>query len=41
MQAGYLQNREGLNLLVALFQLASGLLALEIMLWFAAISALP
>ena len=38
MHASYLQNREGLNLLAVLFQLASGLLVLEIALWVFAIA---
>jgi hypothetical protein len=38
MHVGYVQNREGLNLLSILFQIASGLLALEIGLWITAIA---
>jgi hypothetical protein len=38
MHAGYLRNREGLDLLAVLFQIASGLLALEIALWMVAIA---
>lgn len=41
MHASYLQNREGINLLTILFQLASGLLVLEIGLWIMAIAATP
>lgn len=39
MHASYLQNREGINLLTILFQIASGLLVLEIGLWIMAIAA--
>lgn len=39
MHASYLQNREGLNLLTILFQVASGLLVLEIGLWITVIAA--
>lgn len=39
MHAGYLKNLEGLDLLTALFQISSGLLALEIALWIFAIAA--
>jgi hypothetical protein len=39
MHAGYLRNREGLDLLAVLFQIASGLSALEIALWMVAIAA--
>ncbi|HEV2856958.1 MAG TPA: hypothetical protein VGW80_00980 [Solirubrobacterales bacterium] len=38
MHASYLQNREGLNLLAVLLQLASGLLVFEIALWIVAIA---
>jgi hypothetical protein len=38
MHASYLQNQEGLNLLAVLFQVASGLLVLEIALWIVAIA---
>jgi hypothetical protein len=41
MHVSYLQNREGVNLLVVLFQVASGLLALEITFWTVAIAATP
>jgi len=41
MQVSYLRNQEGLNLLAALFQVASGLLALEITFWIVAIAATP
>jgi len=39
MHASYLRNREGLDLLAVLFQMASSLLALEIALWLVAIAA--
>lgn len=38
MHTSYLRNREGLDLLAVLFQIASGLLALEIALWMIAIA---
>jgi hypothetical protein len=41
MHVGYLKNREGLDLLAVLFQVASGLLALEIALWMVAVVATP
>lgn len=39
MHVSYLRNQEGLNLLAALFQVASGLLALEITFWIVDIAA--
>ena len=41
MHVGYLKNREGLDLLAVLFQIASSLLALEITLWMVAVAATP
>jgi hypothetical protein len=41
MHASYLRNREGLDLLAVLFQIASGLLAMEIALWMVATLATP
>ena len=41
MHDSYLRNRGGLELLAFFFQLASGFLALEIVLWIIAIAATP
>jgi hypothetical protein len=41
MRVSYLKNREGLDLLAVLFQISSGLLALEIVLWTFAVAATP
>ncbi|HWC48538.1 MAG TPA: hypothetical protein VG448_06635 [Solirubrobacterales bacterium] len=41
MHDSYLRNRDGLELLAFFFQLASGLLAFEIVLWIIAIAATP
>lgn len=41
MHHSYLENRAGLKQLVAVFQLASGLLAVEVVLWIIAIALTP
>jgi hypothetical protein len=41
MHNSYIENRKGLEQLTAFFQIASGLLAVEVILWIVAIAATP